>query len=383
MVSEYQESYVAIEALTIVAADYRKKKELYIQSLEDRLREKEIEVKAKSEECEKWRQKFVDMEKQYVASVLNADETDDTRHVVLAALWTAAGYSLPDGSGTMPSLDRIPLLNSSNSGRPSSLIPGGVRTMTEGRNAPSMSPASMNPPTRSPLPIQSAGNTSNIAYPSPAQQPTPLTSASATLAMGLQATNHPTMSPLTTIPGSSPVDTPDGQPFDFGVDLSAFDDFFNWDILPNDDVDDQQDADFVPASSPKRDSDSDEESGDENLPNTKRKKRKGKSKQKQRNTGIDGDTPINEDDDDFIDPEEDEEDLFMPITDVEVPPGQMQLVEMATKDVMSTLGVDSQVQLTGVMQKIVDAGDGLTGEQLEKMKSVLRWMQMSGHLPGK
>lgn len=46
------------------AADYRKKKELYIQSLEDRLREKELVVKAKSEECERWRQKFVDMEKQ-------------------------------------------------------------------------------------------------------------------------------------------------------------------------------------------------------------------------------------------------------------------------------------------------------------------------------
>jgi len=71
----------------------------------------------------------------------------------------------------------------------------------------------------------------------------------------------------------------------------------------------------------------------------------------------------------------------MPITDVAIPPGQMQLVEKATKDVMSTFGVDSQVQLTGVMQKIVDAGEGLTGEQLEKMKSVLRWMHMSGRLP--
>ena len=47
-----------------VAADYRRKKELYIQSLEDRVHEKELEVKAKTEECEKWRQKFVDMEKQ-------------------------------------------------------------------------------------------------------------------------------------------------------------------------------------------------------------------------------------------------------------------------------------------------------------------------------
>lgn len=190
------------------------------------------------------------------------------------------------------------------------------------------------------------------------------------------------MSPLTTLPGSSPapIDTPDANPFDFGVHLSAFDDFFNWDILPNDDADDQQDADFVPASSPKRDSDSDDESVDQNQnqnqPNKKRKKGKGKSKARSnRRTGgdKDKDTPTNEDDDDFIDPEEDEEDLFMPITDVEVPPGQMQLVEKATQDVMSTLGVDSQAQLTGVMQKIVDAGDGLTGDQLEKMKSVLRW----------
>lgn len=52
------------QALISPAADYRRKKELYIQSLEDRISEKELEVKAKAEECEKWRQKFVDMEKQ-------------------------------------------------------------------------------------------------------------------------------------------------------------------------------------------------------------------------------------------------------------------------------------------------------------------------------
>jgi flagellar biosynthesis chaperone FliJ len=40
---------------------------MYIQSLEDRIKDKEQEVKDKAEECEKWRQKFVDMEKQYVS----------------------------------------------------------------------------------------------------------------------------------------------------------------------------------------------------------------------------------------------------------------------------------------------------------------------------
>lgn len=307
------------------------------------------------------------------------------RHVVLAALWTAAGFSLPDPNGNLQSGDRGPAAGpgilAPHLCRPSPSVVGaqpGIRTMPEPRNAPSMSPASMNPPIRSPVPLASAQNTPNN-YLSPAQPPAPLASASNTLSVGMQPANHPTMSPLTTLPGSSPVDTPDNQPFDFGVDLSAFEDFFNWDIMPDNDVDDQQDADFVPASSPKRDSDSgsdvETDVGDAGG-SRKRRKRKGKSKQKSRNGGR------ADDDDDFVDPEEDEEDLFMPITDVEVPPGQMQLVEKATQDVMSTFGVDSQVQLTGVMQKIVDAGDGLTGEQLEKMKSVLRWMQMSGHLPG-
>jgi len=48
----------------LVAADYRKKKEMYIKSLEDRVEEKGRQVKAKAEECEMWRQKCVDMEKQ-------------------------------------------------------------------------------------------------------------------------------------------------------------------------------------------------------------------------------------------------------------------------------------------------------------------------------
>lgn len=306
---------------------------------------------------------------------------------MLTALWTAAGFSLPDGNGNVQAGDRIlpsaPALLAPQLGRPSAVVNGarsGIRTMPESRNAPSMSPASMNPPIRSPLPLVTAQNAPNTNFPSPAQQPAPLASASNTLAAGILPINHPTMSPLTTLPGSSPVDTPDNQPFDFGVDMSAFDDFFNWDIMPDNDADDQQDADFVPASSPKPDSDSGSEEetdvGATDQGQRKRKKRKGKSKQKARTKRL------GEDDDDFIDPEEDEEDLFKPITDVEVPPGQMQLVEKATQDVMSTFGVDSQVQLTGVMQKIVDAGDGLTGEQLEKMKSVLRWMQMSGHLPG-
>jgi len=37
-----------------------------MSSLEDRIKDKEIEIKAKAEECEMWRRKFADMEKQYV-----------------------------------------------------------------------------------------------------------------------------------------------------------------------------------------------------------------------------------------------------------------------------------------------------------------------------
>lgn len=300
------------------------------------------------------------------------------RHAVLTALWTAAGFDLPNENGSVQASDRF---LSSNTIMPSTKRPGGVRNIPDARNAPAISPAALNS-TRSPAPMYSAQSTPN-AYPSPAlasQHPTPVASASTTLATAMPPP-HPVISPSINFNESSPVGTAegDGTPFDFGVDLSAFDDFFNWDIQPDNDVDDQQDADFIPASSPHR-SDSEEETDHEggNAEGGPRKKRKfTKNKGKAKGKGKHRD-----DDEEYIDPEVDEEDLFMPIKDVEVPPGQMQLVEKATKDVMSTFGVDSQVQLTGVMQKIVDAGEGLTGEQLEKMKSVLRWMHMSGRLPG-
>jgi hypothetical protein len=187
------------------------------------------------------------------------------------------------------------------------------------------------------------------------------------------------------ITGTSPADTPS---YDItNLDLSAFDDFFNWDTIPENDPDEQEDGDFFPASSPKQ-SDSDEGSdtdldnqqsqshsnsnANSNVASSSRMKRKRKGKKRARRE---------EDDDDFVDPEVDEEDFFLPIQDVAVPPGQMQLVEQATQDVMSTFGVEDQGQLTDVMQKMVDAGEGLTAEQLEKMKSVLRWMQRTGNVP--
>ena len=37
-----------------------------MSSLEDRIKDKELEIKAKAEECEMWRRKFADLEKQYV-----------------------------------------------------------------------------------------------------------------------------------------------------------------------------------------------------------------------------------------------------------------------------------------------------------------------------
>lgn len=37
-----------------------------MSSLEDRIKDKEEEIKVKAEECEMWRRKFAEMEKQYV-----------------------------------------------------------------------------------------------------------------------------------------------------------------------------------------------------------------------------------------------------------------------------------------------------------------------------
>jgi hypothetical protein len=289
-----------------------------MSSLEDRIKEKEMEIKAKAEECEMWRRKFADLEKQYVLRFGTKDETLTYRHAVMTALWTAAGFDLPNQDGTVQSNERF--MSNSNMPPPiaSTSRPSGVRNIPDGRNPSGISPAALNP-IRSPIPLYSNNSTPN-AYPSPAlqsQNPTPLASASTTLAAAMPA--HPTVSPHSAFPESSPVGTADGDgtPFDLGVDLSAFDDFFNWDIQPDNDADDQQDADFIPASSPHR-SDSEEETDHEGDPSGPRKKRKTKNKGKGKRR---------DDDEEFIDPEVDEEDLFMPITDVAIPPGQMQLVE--------------------------------------------------------
>ena len=355
----------------MLAADYRKKKEIYMSSLEDRIKVKEDEIKAKAEECEMWRRKFADLEKQYVLSPWEFELT--CRHAVMTALWTAAGFDLPNHDGSVQHNDRF-MANANMAAplNPTANRASGVRNLPDVRNPSGISPAALNP-IRSPIPLYSANSTPNN-YPSPAiqsQHPTPLASASTTLAAAMPS--HPTVSPHSAFPESSPVGTADGDgtPFDLGVDLSAFDDFFNWDIQPDNDADDQQDADFIPASSPHR-SDSDEETDREGDPSGARKKRRTKNKGKGKKR---------DDDEEFIDPEVDEEDLFMPITDVEVPPGQMQLVEKAAKDVMSTFGVDSQAQLMGMMQKMVDSGDRLTEEEREKLRSVVRWMRISAGTP--
>ena len=125
-----------------------------------------------------------------------------------------------------------------------------------------------------------------------------------------------------------------------------------------DDMDGEDDGDFQPPSSPKRDS------GEEGAGTQPRRRptRKGKRKM---------DVEVDEDDEDeFVDDDVEDEDLFLPIEDVPIPPPGP--VEDLKEDAMRSLGVDNQAQLVNLINKMVTAGqDGMTPEIVDKLKVLL------------
>ena len=146
--------------------------------------------------------------------------------------------------------------------------------------------------------------------------------------------------------------------------VPTFEMFLNLD----DDMDGEHDGDFLPTSSPKHDSSG--ESGTETQTpsaSRKRKHRRGKRKAKPNE---------DEEDDDFVDPEVEDEDLFLPIEDVPIP-------EDLKKDAMKSLGVDNQAQLVKLVNKMVNAGQaGMTPETVEKLKVLLTLVGPQGGWSG-
>nr|XP_019042461.1 hypothetical protein I302_09068 [Kwoniella bestiolae CBS 10118]OCF21391.1 hypothetical protein I302_09068 [Kwoniella bestiolae CBS 10118] len=199
----------------------------------------------------------------------------------------------------------------------------------------------------------------------------------------------PTPTPLPTIagPSSFPIaeDTPmtiDSVSPSDGIDL-PFHDLFTIDD------NDADDLDFIPPSSPKRDgedgSDSEGEFSDDdediNSPfvastTTKKGNRKGKRKSSKDQTApdLEGETPISTMAEDV------EEDLFLPIEDVPIPPRDEEDQEKVMKQAMTELHVDTPQQLMGVIKKMVETAGygGVTEEQVAMLSKLLALGQAQG-----
>jgi hypothetical protein len=155
-----------------------------------------------------------------------------------------------------------------------------------------------------------------------------------------------------------------------GLDFSTILDFSSLD-------DGADDGDFIPETSPKRHSDSEESEDEDQTPSASRRKPKGKGR-----PYVADEEDEDDEEDDFVDEEVEDEDLFLPIEDVPVPPVQHsapgnghdgQEIRDWTGDMMKALKVDTRDQLAAVMQKLVDsAGEGgVQPEVMEKLKSVI------------
>ncbi|WVF71980.1 hypothetical protein IAT40_006791 [Kwoniella sp. CBS 6097] len=190
----------------------------------------------------------------------------------------------------------------------------------------------------------------------------------------------PVSLPLPT-PGQSTVAQPvDDAPM--SLDVSPNFDSFN-DLFTIDD-NDADDGDFIPPSSPKRDSESDDSDADDEdvlvQPRSKKAKKNSTRSSKdehENNNNTNGDeaeeneTPMAEDV---------EEDLFLPIEDVPVPPRDEEDQQQVMKQAMTELHVDTPQELMGVIKKMVETAGygGVTEEQVGMLSKLLALGQAQG-----
>ena len=197
--------------------------------------------------------------------------------------------------------------------------------------------------------------------------------------------------------------------FDTGADQ-----LFDFNLFMNLDGFDDDDDDFQPETSPQHASGSESESEDEEVdgdgtphasvkngqPGSRKKKRSKRSRRQRVSATGTGEpdpdiTPLytdteatprdREDEDEFVDPEMEDEDLFLPIEDVPIPPEALAVQSAAgeesqgsaslqdlTRDMMTALNVETKDQLAAVMRKLVEsAGDGVGEDVREKLRSVM------------
>ena len=137
--------------------------------------------------------------------------------------------------------------------------------------------------------------------------------------------------------------------------------FFNVDFDAGDD-----DADFLPPTSPGNESEGEDGPSPTSSAIDPHRGRKGKTKStpgRGRKRRRDNDNDHDEDDDFFEDDDVEDEDLFLPIEDVPVPPAAQM------DSAMRSLGVDNQEQLASLINQMVTAGkDGMTTEMVDKLK---------------
>ncbi|WWD16134.1 hypothetical protein CI109_100559 [Kwoniella shandongensis] len=184
---------------------------------------------------------------------------------------------------------------------------------------------------------------------------------------------------LPTTLGSVPVSGPshstpaDDTPADSMAGLLPFHDLFTIDD------NDADDGDFIPPSSPKRDSESDDSDSDEEDEAPKSRKKKGgkgrvskvQEEDEEDEAGNGDGAPMAEDE---------EEDLFLPIEDVPVYPREEEDEQTVMKQAMNELHVDTPQELMGVIKKMVETAGygGVTEEQVGMLSKLLALGQAQG-----
>lgn len=187
--------------------------------------------------------------------------------------------------------------------------------------------------------------------------------------------------PIFPVVGETPTNV--GEDFTGGDDydtmsLSAF---FNLDALE----DDPEDANFEPTSPTKLDSSDDESDFEEEEPARKRARTEAfREAIRHRSASPEKD---DEDEDEVEDEETDieEEDLFLPIEDVPVPPPRQPSVDQLYSGAMADLGVRNRRELGVMIGKIaanINRGASnttdLTPEQMDALRRLLKIAQAQG-----